>query len=293
MNEPSLLLRLTIPALLLLSGGCSTQLSADQFRAYLDDPKALRLAVQVCVPDKTAYFEELSVDVTDVPSNITSQELRKMFQEAEAKKEYSNPYKSTRENREFQTIGRWLPPVNNKDYSRTFIGIGYVFNEKGIEGASGGTADLSGSTDENQPVFNEFTHRRPTDILAVDVGVITTLNGKSDLIRYWFKPPEKIGSDGYTEWMAPTSVEHSENRNGQNPFFWLLTHGSEMPITPVDSNAPRVRFRLLTLAQHWDSLDTGRRAINMTKLNRLVSSSPVPHSQFHLVPAKTSSIPPC
>lgn len=280
----------TMLALLIPIAGCSTTPPIEEFRAYLNDSKALRLAVQVCLPDKTAYFDEVRVDVTDLPDDVPREAIRKMFHDAQEKGKYDNPYRPSRTDREFQTIRKWHPFTSSTDIPKRFIGFGQVDNVKGIVSYGGKTADLAGSTETNQPIFYAFTHERPTDVVAVNVR-FTDENSNS--IAYWFRPPKEIGATGYTDWMLPVSEERAGEESAKRPFFWLLTHGKEMPVLPVRPNAPRIRYMLLSSEQYWISLDTGRRAMYLTKLKRLASTEPEAEDRFHLVPAKTAIIPPC
>jgi hypothetical protein len=151
----SILTRLVPSAALLplvITAGCATSPSIEEFRAYLDDPKALRVAIQICLPDRTAFFEELRVDVTDLPANIPREELGKMFRDAQALKKYDNPYKSNRQPREIEIIQKWRAPVNN-DYRHKVVQFGQAKNTKGVMSYGGTWADLIGSTYMDTPLM--------------------------------------------------------------------------------------------------------------------------------------------
>lgn len=283
-----------ITIILLLSiNGCSSTLSIEEFKAYINDQKALRVAVQVCLPSKTAFFEELSVDVTDMPESVPREQLGKMFRDAQAQKTYDNPYESQREDREFQTIRKWRPLESSSDFPKKFIAFGQANNVRGVVSYGGKTADLVSSTETNQPVFYSFTHERASDIIALSVRLSTTRNGVSEPVSYWFKLPKGIGANDYTDWIAPVSEERPNVENSKRPFFWLLTHGSEMPVLPPERDAPRIRYTLLSSEQYWNSTKVGRRAINLVKLSRLISPKPETEDLFHLVPVNVATIPPC
>lgn len=68
----------------LLLGGCARPSGkADKrYMAYLQDPNAQDVALQVCFPDRIEHFDTISVDVTDMPENTALPEVHKMFVDA-------------------------------------------------------------------------------------------------------------------------------------------------------------------------------------------------------------------
>jgi hypothetical protein len=279
--------------LIAVAAGCSTTVSVEEFKEYINDRKAQRLAVQVCLPDRKAFFDELSVDVTDMPADVPYQALAKMFGDARANKKYTNPYMSASTTREYEAIRQWRMPTSSAEFPKQWIGFGKVDDVKGIVSGSGETAYLADSTESNQAVFFAFTHERLCDVIAIHVHLPMHQNGKTERITYWFKPPRDITTNGYTEWIAPVSEEGPNEQAAKLPTFWLLTHGKEMPIYRVGDNAPRIRYALLSNEEYWKVDKDGRRAMYSVRLQHLTDGTSVDDDRIHLVPAKRAGVPPC
>lgn len=283
---------LVFVSLISVTADCNAA-SVEEFQRYISDPKALRVVAQICVPDKTAYFDDMTVDMTDLPANISVLALRKLFQAAEAYKpreEFINPYRSNSPIREYQTIRLWRKPVNPDDYSRYWIGSSNATNVKGIVSAGSGSEYLTDSSEKNQPVFLANFYQRPEDIIAVSV--MPPKDEHGELREYWFKLPKEISKDKYTKWISPVSEESMNQRSATTPTFWLLTHGRDMPIYEVKENAPKIRYILMNLGEYDKYREYGRRAINSAKL-QYMKNNPSSNEDLHYVPAKRESIPPC
>ncbi len=289
--------------LLLLVTACGTTVSSNEFNEYINDRNAQRIAIQVCLPDKTAFFDELSIDVTDMPRDISYEEKRKMFKDARNDKKYVNPYKSGSSIREYEIIRQWRAPTDNTDFSKNWIGFGMVSNVKGIMSDGAGAAYLSDSTETNQAVFFEFTHERPSDVIAIHISVGKDRNGnmvgmdRDGVVErriFWFKAPKDIKAKKYTAWAAPLSEEGpSEKAVAKFPTFWLLTHNKDMPIYAVTSSAPRIRYTLLSNEEYYALDEKGRRAKDSASLQRTIGSPSSDDVQIHLIPKKENNIPSC
>ena len=91
-----------------LLAGCASRMSADEYRAYLNDPSAPHVIVQVCLPGRTASFDELEVDVTGVPGDIdhaSQQAYADLALKAESVKELPGAGATVRERRSLSGIG--------------------------------------------------------------------------------------------------------------------------------------------------------------------------------------------
>lgn len=280
-------------ALGVVTTGCSTGVSVEEFTRYLEDRQALRLAVQVCLPDKTAFFDELNVDVTNMPENVPFQKLAQMFRDAYANRKYTNPYSSTSTVREYQTIRQWRTPTSNVDFPKRWIPLRTVKNVKGIMSYGGGAEYLQNSTESNQAIFSAYTSERPDDVVAISVALLMYRNGKEEWVDYWFRPPKKINPNGYTKWIMPLSEEGQNERAAEPRTWWLLVHGEEMPVYKVSENAPRIRYTLLSKEQYGTLNQEGRRAMSLVNLQYLTNGIPIDNERVHFVPAKQASIPPC
>ena len=283
--------------LLFAASGCaSTSTIVDEFVKYQNDPQAFRVVAQICVPNKTAYFDTLNVDVSDLPANLSRSQIQKLFQDAKANKEFgegfTNPYRSNSTNREYQTARLWRTPTNLSDYSQNFIAGGSANNVKDVKSAGSGANYLVDNTEKNQPVFLAHMNERPEDILAVSV--MPPEEGNGGLRKFWFRLPKEISKDKYTSWMSPVSEENKKNQSGRTPIFLLLTHGKPMPIYEVNDreSAPKVRYSLMTMDEYDKYSQYGRRAMNAAHLQFMVDN-PSNNGPKHYVPAKRESIPPC
>lgn len=277
--------------------GCKAVPSPEEFEKYLADSKALRVAVQICLPDKTAYFDKLTVDVTDLPANLSEKQLRELFQDAIAYKAgedgFTNPYQSSSPVREYQTTRLWRKPSNPSDYPQDFIGIGVTADTLGVKSDGSGTGYLIDSTEKDQPVFYSFTHKRLNDVVALHVTPPAGNSGSSAYRTFWFKPPKVIEHDKYSAWIDPVSEEGpSERSSAKFDTGWLLTHGKQMPIYKVGENAPRIRYILMNDAEFEKSRPNGRRAINSAMLKHM-KDYPSDNEYYHYVPEKHDSIPRC
>lgn len=274
--------------------GCSTTPSVKEFQKYIEDPQALRVAAQICVPDMATYFDTVTVDVTDFPANISIQARQELFQKIntyEAGEKFKNPYRSDSTIREYETTRLWRKPVNPTDYPQYFIGGQTVKNVKGILTAGSISGYLKDSTEKSQPVFLEYVGERLGDVLAVSV---TPPKGEAGERReFWFKLPKEIRKDKYTDWMSPVSEEGNKEHSAKFPTFWLLTHGKEMPIYEVkEKNTPKVRYILMSQDEYVKTLDYGGRARYALALQRM-ENNPSDKEHHYYVPDKREKIPPC
>lgn len=268
--------------------------SVEEFEEYIYDRQAPRVYAQICVPDKTAYFDTMTVDVTDLPENISFQALRELFQDADAYKAgegFTNPYRSDSPNREYQTYRLWRNPVNPTDYPQYRIAAREVTNVKGVMSVGGVTGgDMEDSTEKNQPVFSGYIGERPEDVIAVSVALPNDKHG--EYREFWFKLPKEIRKDKYTDWMSPVSEEGKIEQSAKFKTWWLLAHGKDMPIYEVKENAPKVRYIFMTQEAYAKYSEFSMRAINAAKL-QFMKDNPSDNEYHHYVPAKRESIPPC
>lgn len=276
--------------------GSSSAVSTTEFEKYLYDPKALRVVMQVCVPDRTAYFDTITVDVTDLPENISEAELRQRFISAKEERmdeldKIANPSNSSE--RQFQQIRLISKPVNPTDYPSGLMSISKADNVKGIRSAGsvpGG--EMIETTEKNQPVFIGYNHQRPEDIIAVSVTPIVDAN--QERITYWYKLPKSIPKEKYTDWQNPVSGETRSQQSGRHPTFWLLTHDKELPIYDVEGNPPKVRYTVMTDEEAYKSRFSKRdaRAMNAARLRYVIEHPSDTESQRY-APSEKVIIPSC
>ena len=274
-------------ALLCLSPGC--EMSNEDFVKYLNDPDADRVAAQICLPGRTAFFDTLRIDITDMPANLPYHERSRMYVEARETRKYENPYKSTGASREHQEIRQWRKPQNEKNFPHTWISIGQAQTHDGLGSAGSSLGGyISDSTTADQPIFFAYTNERPKDLRGVSVMLDIRRNGADEPRTFWFKPPRDIPKSGYTTWLAPVS---EEGLYAETPV--LLAQGKEMPVYAVGEDAPRIRYTLLTKRQFNELEEEGRRAMDLETLRHMVEDAPFKEGELHLAPRRVSPIPPC
>lgn len=293
MSATTLLNRLLVVWTGLTVSACSTTMPVDEFRAYLDDRDAPRLLVQVCLPDHTAFFDEVIVDVTNVPIDVPHHIWAKMFIEARKSGTYDNPYKSSSTSRSYSTIRQWRLPSGSTDFQEKWLNVGTATNTKGIRSLGGGSGYLTDTTEKDQPVFLEYTGTRPEDVEAIYVTLTVRRNDNSVKSTFWFKPTSDIRANTYTGWTSPLSEEGPKEQAARNPTGWLIAHGKEMPIFKVGEGAPRIRYSVMS-RRDYGALEKARRsAINFAKLERMTAKQPTDEKQLHFVPERREKIPPC
>ncbi|HEY9107239.1 MAG TPA: hypothetical protein VIN58_11225 [Roseateles sp.] len=259
------------------------------------------------MPDKQVFFEELNVDITDMPTDF--QEIRKIFLDGRESKVYANPPRSAKVPREYEVIRQWRADAGS--VTKPWVAFGKVGKAGSVVSAGGGHAALEDSTESNQPVFASFTHQRPGDLIAVSVDVAVSRDGKPQWRTLRFKPPKQLHAGGYTPWALPASEEGPGERSAGRSTWWRLTQGQDLPVYPVGADAPRVRYRLLSADEYWQFANDGQRAMSTVRLQRLADKNdgqramstvrlqrladkiPDEGDRFRLLPAKRAVIPSC
>lgn len=250
----------------------------------------IRIIVQVCLPDKTVSFEDVEVDLTGTPTAKTMREERA-----------ANGYRETGDSRNTvpitepqidpnrATVRRWVPGSGAGQLKRSFLGFGEVLNQDGILSASGDHIYLWSNSEEDQPIYEKDGHRL-NDTIALEVS--GEVNG--EFVTYWYKPPRAIPMEQFSNWQEPISQETKEDiERSRNPTFWNLTHGREMEVRPVTGNAPKIRYRLMTVEEYYDQYRFWKRAQKAVgeKFYRGVVGEE--REKRHFVPKFLSAIPGC
>lgn len=182
------------------------------------------VVVQICRPTKRIAFEDLAIDIVEQP-----------------------PYRTYTPD-ELSIVPRVIRQVvDSKDPTATkqyIIGYGEVLNRDGIRSASGGTIQLFGNTVQDQPVYAK-TGYRLRDYIAIRVSVRDNEYSLEPPVDYWFRVPNSLRFDQYTDWIAPISKDDAAIRNRQRSSTSVkLANEQRMDTYSVTSGAPRIRFRL-------------------------------------------------
>jgi hypothetical protein len=253
------------------------------------DPEAMHLMVQICLPDKKAFFDELNVDVSDIPANISYADFGQLFKAAKSGgKEFRNAYQSASGAPQYEAVRMWRASAG--DLSGSYINIGRTATGSETMG-SGALVD---ATETNQPVFDDFIGlERPADVIAISVTLPRPRGGHTDFITYWFKPSKDVSPGDYTPWLPAFSEEGPNEKSPGRSTFWMLMNGMTAPTYPVGDNAPRVRY---TLTNHETRLPMEQRMLRVLRtvqLQRAIGGLPIGRGAFHLAPPKGARIPSC
>lgn len=282
-NSKKIKLLSIIFLVLIIKNSSATANSIDEFKEYSNDPTALRLAMQFCLPNKTAFFDDVIVDITDMPMDIPFQELAKMYKSASATGKYYNPYRSNEAAREYEMLKQWRLPDSASDYPFNFIRPGKVSDVKGVISDDVDIGYIADTTQKNQPVYFWFSYQRPVDIKAIHITVQVERDGENQWRKFWFKPPKIDKTADYTKWISPFLEEENHHEKGALPVFWLLTHGQDIPPHAVGENAPRVRYLLLSNQEERVLAEAGRRGKNSLGLLHLVEGHPADIDRLHFL----------
>jgi hypothetical protein len=265
---------------------CFPRSSAAQNIA-MDDPPVDRVFIQVCLPDRVTYFDQISVDVTDMPEDVDLTTVRQLFETAKISTPMDRPQDADGA-RVYETVRLWRTPKSPSEFSKPFIHAGTT-----TIGSDGGLfAYLLGSTKRNQPVFSYYTYQRAKDIVGLHLKLAINRDGSDQERQFWYKVPPGLQKGVYTSWAVPVSEENG--RFDTASVMLTLTHGGAMPLYPVGEHAPRVRFTLFTGKE--DGLDTkavlrGRYA---AQLERAKARQPyAPSENVLFIAGSQSEIPAC
>jgi hypothetical protein len=260
---------------------------AQTFQEYLNDPKAPRIRAQVCIPDKTAFFDELEVDVSDLPNTYTLGNYIAIWKQIQS----GNELPRTEGKKEFQTIWQWRPP-------RFRIRLDQVSDVRGSRSTGPAVQRIHGRTARDQAVFQSETRLRPGDLLALMVQTSVQRGGKEERRDFWFKPPQNIQAGSWTEWTSAISEEGENERDSKLPTWYRLVHGRETTVHPVFENAPRIRYTLEPLEVSYqrereESRGTWAARFRDLRKDRTIESKPaVEERPFFYLPRR-EAIPEC
>lgn len=253
--------------------GCSTQLVRSS-----DSPSDTytEVRVQVCLPNKRVYFNDLKLDQVENHPLFTK---------------YSRQQLEIAPKVVLRVTASDDPRVSGdprviKDFG---IGFGEVLNRSGFSNSSG-VIHLEGSTVANQPVYEQGYGYPAQNYVAIHVNLLDQGKGK-DRLTYWFKLPKTISADSFTDWFNPVSMESEQTRVSEHlpQIWWKLTHGGELPIYPVSSDAPKMRVTLLRhRAQHNDPTSDSLPALTTARMKYKTSAS-----VYEFIPKTNEEIPKC
>lgn len=259
---------------------------------YVD---VMEVIVQVCVPNKVVLFEDVEVDLTQIPKARTLVEAREANGIHGHRTDNQHVTQIADSQGDKDVVRRWVVGTGSGDIRRYWIPFEDVLNRDGVLSAGGGNANLFGSTTKNQPVFEKEGRSRQKDYIALGTSIEVDKDGQRELVDYLFKLPANIPTDEFSNWQEPISREDKRIKNTQrNPTFWNLTHDKEMELYPVGENAPKMRFKLMSIRDYYDENRFWQRSQKAVaeKYYRPVVGKPE-REKIYFVPKGRSDIPGC
>ena len=249
----------------------------------IHDRTSKRVVVQLCLPDKTANFDEVVVDESIIPEDADAQDLRQLFKSAHQRELKVSQTEST-----LHRLRAWVPPQNNHEYPKHWVNVSLNSNTNGVFSHSSPSADIIGATESGQPVFMSETNDSPKAVLALSVAYQPEEMTRTH--EFWFSLPRDIPSDHFTEWRPPFSEEVDSNETNT---WWRLAHGKQAEKYPIISKKhPTMRFRLMSMDDSLSMDKKHRRAITAAQLRHVIDS-PDDQSYPFFLPPKEEDIPPC
>ena len=246
--------------------------------------------IQVCVPNQEVYFEDVRIDLSTIPIAKPLEEVRASNGLPVGKK-YSPEVGSNLQGNT-ETVRRWIVGAGPKSIPRYFLPINEVLNRDGILSAGGGHFSLIDSTVTHQPVF-EIEGHRPQDYISLSTAIEVERDGAKELVTYWFKLPRSIPTNQFSNWQEPVSQEDKATRESQkNPTWWDLTHNREMKLHPPSESAPKMRFKLMTIEDHYNENRFWIRA-KRAVADKFYRVSGDERNSRHYVPKQGTAVPPC
>lgn len=279
-------------ATMLISVASSCASAPDQGKTWspVTPRDEMRAIVQVCLPDSAASFEDVEVDLAGIPNVKTMREERAANGYPE-----SGDIRTTVPVTEQQidpnrvTVRRWIPGSGVGQLKRSFLGFGEVLNRDGMLSASANHISLWSNTEKGQPIYEKQGHRL-SDTIALDVSV--EVNGQ--FVTYWYKPPGEVPVGQFSNWQEPISQETKEDKErARYPTFWNLTHGRDMEIRPITGNAPKIRYRQMTVEEYYDQYRFWKRAQKAVGERFYRGVVGEEREKRHFVPRLLGTIPGC
>jgi len=236
--------------------------------------------IQVCVPTKRIYFNDLQLDQLENHPQFTkySQQQLELAPKTIRRVAPSNDPRVTNDPAVIQSYG---------------VGFGEVLKRSGQFSDSAGFMPLRDSTVADQPVYEKGYGYPAQDYVAMHLRLPDRERAPEGRVTYWFKLPKNISADTFTDWFAPVSMETEEIAKRERPIWWKLTHGGELPIHPVSADAPKMRVMLHERhAQHNDPTSDSLPALTTARL-RLRTATSGPQFVYEFVAKSNEAIPKC
>jgi len=218
-------------SLVLLLEACHAQPlgPGNDFRANADR----EVRIQVCLPGKRVYFNELQLDhLQNHPlfTKYSQQQLELAPKTVLRVASLSDP-RVDKDPRSIRSYG---------------ISFGEALSRSGGYSYGSGFMPLAGSTGADQPVFEKGYGNPAGNYVAVSVR-FPEGNMKSIATSpvFWFRLSKTIPPDGFSNWFSADSMETNSSPGSAGSSWWYrLAHGGDLPVQPVAIDSPKIRVAL-------------------------------------------------
>lgn len=188
------------------------------------------LRLQVCVPTKRIYFNDMQLDPLENHPQFTrySQEELALAPKTIRRVAPSNDPRVAND------------PSVDRDYVISFGEVRRIGERRDVQYSAGsGWMPLRDSTIADQPVYEKRFMHSAREYVAVSV----RLPGP-DMPTYWFRLPKNIAFESFSGWLPPASMESDRAARSDESIWYRLTRGADLPIYPVSGEPPKIRVAL-------------------------------------------------
>lgn len=260
---------------------------------------AMRVVVQICVPDRTVSLAPLDLDLARVPPIPPRRERILYVQDTKEMLAARSAYvskitaNSIPDTRDVAHLMQLMRNEREMDITKPYAPYGDVKHLGDIGRAGSQVVYLRGRTSDEQPVYEESTNTRPEYLTAISFRA-----PHRNETQYWYKLPDHIPHKEFTEWLPPfTQEDRTSGTNGNRDVGYRLVYRKKVDSSHIDSFAPKIRFKLLSIVENFEYegrfWDRTQKAINAYKQFQNLQSGSEEWASFHFVPAEKIALPPC
>ncbi|WP_457278697.1 hypothetical protein [Polaromonas sp. P5_D5] len=232
--------------------------------------------VQVCVPGKRIYFNDLELDQLENHPMFTRY----------SKQQLELAPKTIRRAAPFDDPRVVNDPRSVRSYG---ISFGEALNRDGGFSFGAGFVPVEDSTISGQPVYEKGYGYPARNYVAIRVALLNAdIEPGASAPTFWFRLPSIVSADKFSNWLPPVSVESEPSKS---QFWYGLSHGRDLPIQEVPADAPKIRVVLRKNRQtHTDPATDVLPALTTARLRLRTATS---GSQFvYEFVAKTNEVIP-
>ncbi len=286
-------------------GGRYLPSASDPYPGTLADLIQPYVLYQICLPDRTLSFEEIKIDLKNIPPEVTKfQHWRNYSDRIESKPASKRELQSAvdiesrtaPDQRRESTVRKLLPVQRPSDFFGRQISSGAMETWRNVSSQGLNKDKLIGETTNHQPVF-ETLWVPPSGVLGLFTYVKEYGNWYDPISIYWFNIPNDLTSEFFTNWIDPVSEETKEQRTksiyAKDNSTWRIFRGKDIIKHQVSKDAPRIRYRIISKMEYEDKQRFWRRegkAIGQMYSNGLLKGESKNHIFF---PVYDQIIPGC